>query len=146
MATTSDEHTLSLSEGRYLCGLLTLTLADDPPIGNSELADFLEVSAASVTEMFDSFEKRGLVTYQPYHGAELTACGERVAREFRWRRCAVQQFFEVTSRVQLHGEQAYRIGRLLSQEDVRELNDRVDLPCVDHCEATDLDDCNIPVT
>ncbi|ELZ25920.1 metal-dependent transcriptional regulator [Natrinema limicola] len=147
MATTSDdERTISLSEGRYLCGMLTLTLADDPPISNSELADFLEVSAASVTEMLDSFEKEGLVTHEPYYGAELTACGERVAREFRWRRCAVQRFFEATSRVQLQSEQAYRIGRLLSHEDVCKLSDRFDQPCSEYCEATEPDECNILVS
>ncbi|WP_254766004.1 metal-dependent transcriptional regulator [Salinilacihabitans rarus] len=143
---TDDGSAVSLSEGRYLCGLLHLTLTGDPPVGTTELAGHLGVSAASVTETIDAFERRGLVTHEPYYGAELTARGERVAREFRWRQCTVRRFFERTSGVRLRDEQAYRIGWSLSLEDVRALREVADQPCRGRCEATSADGCHVSVT
>ncbi|AFZ72509.1 metal-dependent transcriptional regulator [Natronobacterium gregoryi] len=140
------ERTISLSEGRYLCGLLQLTLAGEPPVGTTELAAHLGVSAASVTETIDGFERRGLVAHEPYCGAELTERGESAAREFRWRQCTVQQFFEHTSGVQLRDDQAYRIGRLLSEADVRALCEFDDQPCLGRCEETSVDGCHVLAT
>jgi DtxR family Mn-dependent transcriptional regulator len=144
--TNDSEHRISSSEGRYLCGLLFLSLDEDRPIESGELADYLDVSVASVTEMIAAFDERGLVVHEPYVGAELTDLGERVAREIMWRRCTVQRYFETSVGVELNAEQAYRIGRELEDEDVRKLGERVDNPCRDGCTATSRDDCGLLAT
>jgi DtxR family Mn-dependent transcriptional regulator len=143
---TDTELPVSPGEGRYLCGLLYRTLLEDPPVGNGELAGYLDVSGASVTEMIETFAQEGLVSYEPYKGAELTDRGERIAREILWRRCAVQRFFERSAGIELDDEQAYRIGCLLARSDVRGLSDRIDQPCEDYCEATEAADCDVLAT
>ena len=47
----------------------------------SALAGELEVSPASATAMLKKLDKLGLVQHEPYHGAQLTPAGERVALE-----------------------------------------------------------------
>lgn len=134
---------ISPGEGRYLCGLLYRSLHEEPPVGNGELASYLEVSGASVTEMIETFAEAGLVDYEPYAGAELTDRGERIAREILWRRCVVQEFFESTAGVTLDDDRAYRIGCLLSGAETDRLSAFGDQPCVDHCEASDAAECDI---
>lgn len=132
---------VSPGEGRYLCGLLYRTLLKDPPVGNGELADYLDVTGASVSEMFDIFDELDLVTYEPYYGASLTDDGETLAREILWRRCTVQRFFERVTDVHLRDEQAYRIGCLLTDDDVHALGDHLDRPCRGRCLASSAEDC-----
>jgi DtxR family Mn-dependent transcriptional regulator len=140
---SDDALQISRSEGRYLCGLLFLTLDADEPIASGELADYLGVSVASVTEMVAAFDERGLVAYEPYEGAELTERGERVARKIMWRRCTVQRYFETSEDVELSSQQAYRIGRELDDDDVRKLGESLDHPCRDGCTASSRDDCGL---
>ena len=132
---------VSPAEGRHLCGLLVLTLADDPPVGTGVLADYLGVSGPTVTETVKTFDEEGLVSYEPYVGAELTARGERIARDLLWRRCVVQQFFETAADVSLDAVQAYRIGRIVPAGELSRLGERLSRPCDRPCEATDVVDC-----
>ncbi len=49
------------------------------PVSTSALAELLERSPASVTNMIKSLAKRGLVEHEPYHGVRLSEAGEREA-------------------------------------------------------------------
>jgi DtxR family Mn-dependent transcriptional regulator len=138
---SGPDHPVSLGEGRYLCGLLYLTLLEERRITTGELADHLGVSGATVTEMLKTFAERGLVTYEPYGGTELSERGERVARRILWRRCVVQQFFEETAGVELEDDEAYRISLVLPTADIERLAGHVRQPCQGQCEATDADEC-----
>lgn len=142
-ATPSDVP-VSPGEGRHLCGLLALTLTGDgdPPVSTGALADHLDVSAATVTETVKRFDGEGLVTYEPYVGAELTARGEDVARTLFWRRCIVQEFFETAADVSLDDGDAYRIGRIVSRDELARLGERLARPCEKRCEAADPADCD----
>jgi DtxR family Mn-dependent transcriptional regulator len=51
------------------------------PVSNSALKARLNISAPAVSEMIQTLVKLNLVRYEPYHGVELTAAGERVALE-----------------------------------------------------------------
>jgi DtxR family Mn-dependent transcriptional regulator len=53
----------------------------DGPVGTSALAERLGVSPGTVTAMLKRMAELGLVEHRPYHGAELTEAGERVALE-----------------------------------------------------------------
>jgi DtxR family Mn-dependent transcriptional regulator len=142
-ATTIDaDIRVSPGEGRYLCAILDKSLRETPPVTNGELADYLDVSGASVSEMIETFAERELVSYVPYRGAELTDEGERLARKILWRRCTVQRFFETQANVSLTDDQAYRIASLVPRRELHKLGDVVEQPCRDRCEATDGDDCD----
>jgi DtxR family Mn-dependent transcriptional regulator len=49
------------------------------PVSTSSLAQQLDRSPASVTNMIKSLADQGLVEHQPYHGVRLSAAGERSA-------------------------------------------------------------------
>jgi DtxR family Mn-dependent transcriptional regulator len=50
-------------------------------VATTALAERLGVSPGSVTAMLKRMAEMGLVQHEPYHGAKLTAAGERVALE-----------------------------------------------------------------
>jgi len=66
---------LSSAIGDYLKAIWQL--AQDGPTGTGEIARELNVTAPSVTGMLGKLHGLGLVTYQPYRGAELTQEGRR---------------------------------------------------------------------
>ncbi len=65
----------------YVKTIYALEHRDGGPIGTSALAERLGVSPGTVTAMCKRMAESGLVRYEPYHGVELTASGERVALE-----------------------------------------------------------------
>lgn len=65
----------------YAKAIYGLSRRDEGPVGTTELAERLGVTPATATAMLKRLEARGLVRYQPYRGAALTAAGERVALE-----------------------------------------------------------------
>ncbi len=65
----------------YAKAIYTLGRRSGRPVGTNELAERLGVTPATATAMFKRLDDQGLVTYQPYKGATLTADGERVALE-----------------------------------------------------------------
>jgi len=62
----------------YLVTIARLRV-DDQPVPLSQLADDLSISPVSANEMCRKLQDHGLVVYQPYKGASLTAEGERRA-------------------------------------------------------------------
>lgn len=140
-ASAPSGEAVSVGEGRYLCALFHLTLMEERPIKTGELAEYLDVAGATVTETLKTFDERGLVTYEPYVGTELTDRGEYITRDILWRRCLVQQFFEDNADVSLTHEEAYRVGRAIPEEKLEQVSDYVSQPCHGYCEATDLEEC-----
>ncbi|WP_258560331.1 metal-dependent transcriptional regulator [Halorhabdus salina] len=134
---------LTPAEGRYLCGVLYVTLVDTPPVSNRDLTDYLDVSGASVTGMVESLAETDLLEHERYRGVELTDRGEAVARAVLWRRCVTQQFFEKEFGFSLSNEQAYQIAIEFDRDQVRSVGDRVEQPCEYNCEATDPADCDV---
>jgi DtxR family Mn-dependent transcriptional regulator len=65
----------------YLKAIYYLERDEGAPIGTSHLAEYLDVTAPTVTSMIDSLEERGLVEREKYKGVELTEDGESVAVE-----------------------------------------------------------------
>jgi DtxR family Mn-dependent transcriptional regulator len=49
------------------------------PVSTSSLAQHLDRSPASITNMIKSLAERGLVEHEPYHGVRLSEAGEREA-------------------------------------------------------------------
>jgi DtxR family Mn-dependent transcriptional regulator len=52
---------------------------ESSPVSTSALAQLLDRSPASVTNMIKTLAERGLVEYEPYHGVRLSEAGEREA-------------------------------------------------------------------
>ena len=65
----------------YAKTIYALAGRETGPVGTSALAAMLGVSPGTVTTMVKRMADGGLVEYEPYHGVQLTAAGERVALE-----------------------------------------------------------------
>jgi len=65
----------------YLKAIYVLQSERGPPVSTSAIAEYLDKTSPSVTDMLGKLEDRGLVEREPYKGAELTAEGEAVALE-----------------------------------------------------------------
>ncbi|WEL22534.1 metal-dependent transcriptional regulator [Halorhabdus sp. BNX81] len=127
--------------GKYLCGLLQCSLADREQVATGDLAEYLDVSRASVTEMVEKFGDGDLVDHEHYKGTTLTNTGETLARHLQWRRCVTEQFFETELDLDVDVDNAYRIGFELPDAGANRLAELVDHPCDRTCQATEPDEC-----
>lgn len=142
---TSKAHTvvdqLTSAEGRYLCGILYLSLSDATPVSNKELARYLDVSGPSVTGMIESLASDGLLEHEPYYGVELTDRGERIARAIMWRRCAIRRYFTDEIGISLDDDQAYHVASELTTDQIFDIGDIVEKHCQYLCDVEQASDC-----
>lgn len=75
----------------YLINILRLTEGEGVA-KTTELASYMEVSPASVSEMIKVLAKDGFVTYEKYRGVALTEKGLTYARQLRKKHHVVEQF------------------------------------------------------
>lgn len=78
MPTLISQKCLTPSVEDYLKAVYRLSAADHPA-STSEIANLLELSAASVTGMVKRLSEQGLLEHVPYKGARLTREGRRAA-------------------------------------------------------------------
>lgn len=71
---------LSQAVEDYLKAIYKLE-ADEPGASTTRIAEALDVSSASATNMVKRLSKMGLVDYQSYKGASLTSSGRKIALE-----------------------------------------------------------------
>lgn len=71
---------LSQAVEDYLKAIYTLE-TEDKGASTTKIADSLDVSSASATNMVKRLDKMGLVDYQSYKGARLTDSGKKIALE-----------------------------------------------------------------
>jgi DtxR family Mn-dependent transcriptional regulator len=64
----------------------------DRMIRTTNIAESLNVSAASVTEMLQKLESENYISYERYKGALLTKKGLRIAEELKHRHIALRNF------------------------------------------------------
>ncbi len=69
----------SLADENYLKAVFHLSGTDHEPVGTGTLAEFLNVSAASVTDKMKRLRQKGLLDYQKSKGAVLSNEGRKIA-------------------------------------------------------------------
>ena len=75
----------------YLINILRLTEGTGV-VKTTELANYMKVSPASVTEMLKVLQKEGLVNYERYRGVSLTEEGNIRARDLRRKHHIMERF------------------------------------------------------
>src|SRR5687767_2051673 len=66
----------------YLKGIYTVeTETGDALVSTKSVAEWMDVSAASATNMLKRLGELGLIDYVPYRGGSLTEAGRKVALE-----------------------------------------------------------------
>ncbi len=69
----------SLAEENYLKAVFHLSGEEGEPVSTGLLAEYLNVSAASVTDKMKRLQKKGWVAYQKSRGAVLSEEGKKIA-------------------------------------------------------------------
>lgn len=87
---------LSLAEENYLKAIYHLSEGGKSPVSTTALADSMNNKAASVTDMVKRLAAKGVIAYEKYYGANISAKGKsealRVIRKHRlWETFLVQK-------------------------------------------------------
>lgn len=69
----------SLADENYLKAVFHLSGSEEEAVGTGTLAEFLNVSAASVTDKMKRLQQKGLLNYQKSKGAVLSEEGKKIA-------------------------------------------------------------------
>ncbi len=70
---------ITLSEENYLKAILAISLNTNKKASTNEIAEELNTSAASVSDMLKKMQDKNLVKYEKYRGAELSSKGNNHA-------------------------------------------------------------------
>ncbi|MFQ6013039.1 MAG: metal-dependent transcriptional regulator [Thermoplasmata archaeon] len=103
---------------------------DGVPAKTGRLAEYVQVSPSSVTEMLNKLQSKGLAEYRKYQGGSLTEEGERVAVSILKRHCAMEWFMVQVLEVpegQFHDE-ACKIEHVLTEGTAEKLRALTDQP------------------
>ena len=71
--------TLTYTEENYIKALFHLYEESNCSVSTNSLADYVKTKPASVNDMVKRLSKKGLVEYEKYKGASLTASGQKIA-------------------------------------------------------------------
>jgi DtxR family transcriptional regulator, Mn-dependent transcriptional regulator len=69
----------TLSEENYLKAIYHLSKEEDESVSTNALAERLETTAASVSDMLKKLAKKELIEYKKYQGVNISEKGKRVA-------------------------------------------------------------------
>lgn len=99
---------------QYLLAIHIAERRDGPPVPSGVVADALDRSPASATEMFGRLDDRGLVTHEPYEGATLTPEGRATAEELFETYRTLSRFFEEVLGLDDHEAEAMELAGAVS--------------------------------
>ncbi|PSQ39775.1 DtxR family transcriptional regulator [Halobacteriales archaeon SW_5_70_135] len=117
----------------YLKAVYVLQVETGPPVATSAIAEYLDVTAPTVSSMLADLEQRGLLDREKYEGVELTDEGETVALEVLRHHRLIEAY--LAERLdydwsEVHDE-ADRLEHHISEEFERRVADVLDDPDVD---------------
>ncbi len=127
----------------YLINILRLTEGEGVA-KTTELATYMKVSPASVSEMIKVLAKEGLVDYEKYKGVSLTEEGLTMARQLRKKHHVVERFLTDYLNVdhKTAHEEACRIEHAISDESAIKMCHMMGTPvdvdcqcCITPCKA-----------
>lgn len=117
----------------YLKAIYVLQHETESAVRTSTIAEYLDVTAPTVSSMLSSLEERGLVVREKYAGSELTDDGERIAletiRHHRLLECFLAEYLDYTWS-EVHDE-ADVLEHYISESFERRVADALDDPQVD---------------
>ena len=102
-------------------------------VQTSALAERLAVRPASVSNMLRRLEQKGLVEYEPYRGAALTAAGETLARRMVRRHRLIERFLTELLGYALEDvhEEAERLEHVVSPRFIEAIDHLLERPATD---------------
>lgn len=101
-------------------------------VKTSDLAKYLNIKPASVTEMFVKLKNKGYIEYKPYRGAILTKEGEEIARKIKRYYRSAYIFFKILG---IEDEKARELACELEHHMSDEALIRICTIVADYCDA-----------
>jgi len=99
---------------QYLLAIYIAQQRHDPPVQPGVLAEMLDRSPASATEMCQRLADDGLVSYEPYDGVTLTDSGQERARQLHETYATISWFFRSVLGLDDHETEAMEMAGLVS--------------------------------
>ena len=112
----------SANKEDYLRGIFHL-MEDDPNVKSVDLADYLNITKPSVSEMLQQLNKEGLVEYKKYSKLKFTSKGRNIAQKLTFKHRIIESFLKNMLRVKSEGihEEAHRLEHAFSDEAIEKL-------------------------
>lgn len=99
---------------RYLIALYVAEQRRSPPIPSGLLAEMLDRSPSSVTEMLQRLADDGLVVYESYEGATLTESGRDRAQDLHETYVTLSWFFRSVLDLDTYEREAMELASVVS--------------------------------
>lgn len=104
---TSDEPETEMSGADlYLLTVYMESQRGEPPVASGVVADRLDKSPPSVTEIVQRLDDQGLVVYEPYEGATLTDAGRERGTDLHQSYVTLSWFFRGVLELETHESEA----------------------------------------
>jgi DtxR family Mn-dependent transcriptional regulator len=97
----------------YLLAIYIESQRGGSPVSSGAVADRLDKSAPSVTTMFQQLDERGMVAYEPYEGATLTAAGRGRAEQLHESYVTLSWFFRSVLDLETHESEALEMAGVI---------------------------------
>jgi DtxR family Mn-dependent transcriptional regulator len=104
------------SRSQYLLVLYIAEHREEPPISSGPVAEALDCSPATVSEMFRKLEEDGLVAYEPYEGAVLTEVGREEGARLHETYVLLSWFFRSVLDLDDHEQEAMEMAGIISRD------------------------------
>ena len=89
----SSKIELTENEGKYLKLIYRRQREESKEIRTTDIADFLQVRPATVTEVLQNLDSKGMIRHESYKGVELTRMGVEKARNLLRRHRILETLF-----------------------------------------------------
>jgi len=112
----------SASKEDYLRGIYHLR-EENNEVRSVDLADYLNVTKPSVSEMLKELSKEGLIGYKPYSKVKLTRKGHKIAQKLTSKHRIIERFLKDMLKVnvkKIH-EEAHRLEHAFSDDSIEKL-------------------------
>ena len=112
----------SANKEDYLRGIYHL-MEDDPDVKSVDLADYLNITKPSVSEMLQQLNREGLVEYKKYSKLKFTSKGKKIAQKLTFKHRIIESFLKNMLRINSEDvhEEAHRLEHAFSDEAIEKL-------------------------
>lgn len=122
----------SASREDYLRGIYHL-MEEEGSVRSVDLADYLDITKPSVSEMLRELNSEGLVQYKKYSRLKFTSKGHEIAKKLTFKHRIIESFLKDVLKIRsdnIHDE-AHRLEHAFSDESISRLSRLLGNPKVD---------------
>ena len=122
----------SASKEDYLRGIYHL-MEDNKDVKSVELANYLNITKPSVSQMLQELDKEGMIDYKRYSRLKLTDKGRKIAEKVTFKHRIIETFLKSMLKInstEIH-EEAHRLEHAFSDKSINRLRKMLGNPKLD---------------